>query len=232
MHSCLYEFLRDQGSLIAGILALIAGIFAYRAGKIQARATRESAHIQTAAQATAETNANTAAAEAIIREIIECNKVVIEGLRICEYINAGQLLINRRNGYSIMMNPDPVVYKAVANRIALLSFDAQLVIQFYMRIVYVQQQIQIIVFGPGDNNATVPKEEAEILAKNLIITCQLARAIILRSPSTSVAETVSRITLAQIDAALESAKQSFPKLFPQQGGCEQGQGEGQTIPAV
>jgi hypothetical protein len=50
MNSCLY-FLRDQGSLIAGILALIAaliaGFLAYSAGKMQVRAV-----------ATAEANAN------------------------------------------------------------------------------------------------------------------------------------------------------------------------------
>jgi hypothetical protein len=41
MHSCVYEFFRDQGSIIAGLLALAAGILAYRAGISQARSVRE-----------------------------------------------------------------------------------------------------------------------------------------------------------------------------------------------
>lgn len=49
MHSYLYEFFRDQGSLIAGALALIAGIIAYRAGVTQAKATTEAADREIAA---------------------------------------------------------------------------------------------------------------------------------------------------------------------------------------
>jgi hypothetical protein len=49
MHSSLYEFFRDQGSLIAGVLALIAGVIAYCAGAIQARTAREGVDRQLAA---------------------------------------------------------------------------------------------------------------------------------------------------------------------------------------
>jgi hypothetical protein len=49
MYSCLYEFFRDQGSLIASALALIAGVIAYYAGVIQARAAREGVDRQLAA---------------------------------------------------------------------------------------------------------------------------------------------------------------------------------------
>jgi hypothetical protein len=41
MHSCLYEFFRDQGSIIAGLLALAAGILAYLAGISQSQSIRE-----------------------------------------------------------------------------------------------------------------------------------------------------------------------------------------------
>jgi len=202
MHSCLYNFLRDQGSLIAGILALIAaliaGFWAYSAGKMQVRAA-----------ATAEANANSAAAEAVIREVMECNKLVIEALRICEAIYSGQLPMKRRSASSIMMNPDTVVYKSVANRIAHFPFDAQLIIQFHLRIVYIQQIIQIIVYGPGDDSALIPREEAKTIANNLIITCRLARAVVLHAPSTNVSKEVSQTIVGQIDAALESAKHSF-----------------------
>jgi hypothetical protein len=49
MHSFLYEFFRDQGSLIAGALALIAGVIAYYAGVIQARTARDGVDRQLAA---------------------------------------------------------------------------------------------------------------------------------------------------------------------------------------
>ena len=49
MHSFLYEFFRDQGSLIAGVLALIAGIIAYGAGVTQAKATTDAADREIAA---------------------------------------------------------------------------------------------------------------------------------------------------------------------------------------
>lgn len=45
-HGLLYGWLRDQGSFIAGLLALAAGALAYWAGRIQARVTRESAAAQ------------------------------------------------------------------------------------------------------------------------------------------------------------------------------------------
>lgn len=48
MDSALFEFFKDQGSIIAGVLALIAGILAYRAGRIQATETRLAAIMQVA----------------------------------------------------------------------------------------------------------------------------------------------------------------------------------------
>jgi hypothetical protein len=84
-----YKVLRDWGSLIGGGFAIIAGVVAYWAGVIQANATRESADKQIATDATKRTEADAAAAEAIRREIIECSKVVIEALRICEPLVSG-----------------------------------------------------------------------------------------------------------------------------------------------
>lgn len=43
MHSALYEFFRDQGSIIAGVMALIAGAGLYYIGHKQARLTKISA---------------------------------------------------------------------------------------------------------------------------------------------------------------------------------------------
>src|SRR5271166_757198 len=49
MHSCLYEFFRDQGSLIGGVLALIAGAALYVIGRRQVKTTMEAADKEIAA---------------------------------------------------------------------------------------------------------------------------------------------------------------------------------------
>jgi hypothetical protein len=43
MYRALYEFFRDQGSIIAGLLALLAGYLAYRAGRAQVVETKRAA---------------------------------------------------------------------------------------------------------------------------------------------------------------------------------------------
>ncbi len=49
LHSCLYQFLQDQGSFIAGLLTLSAGVLAYVAGRIQASETKKGAVAQVSA---------------------------------------------------------------------------------------------------------------------------------------------------------------------------------------
>jgi hypothetical protein len=109
------------------------------------------------------------------------------------------------------MNPEPIIYKAVADRIGLLPYP---VVQFYMRMLEIQNAVQIIVFGPGGENVPVPGEEAETMAKSVIIACRLARTIISHASGPRVdEEEIARITLVHIDEALERAKQSFPELL-------------------
>jgi hypothetical protein len=132
MHCVLYEFFRDQGSIIAGVLALIAGVIAYRAGRTQATETRKAAKTQIEAREAEIKSADAATADAICREIIECSKVVIEELRTCECIKSGDVTMMRKNAHSIMMNPDPIVYRSVTGRIDHLTYDAQFVVSFYM----------------------------------------------------------------------------------------------------
>jgi hypothetical protein len=104
------------------------------------------------------------------------------------------------------MNPEPIIYKAVADRIGLLPYP---VVQFYMRLVEIQNAVQIIVVGPDGEDAPVPGAEAQTLAKSVIIACRLARAIISQGSSSGVDEEIARVTLVHIDEALESAKRSF-----------------------
>lgn len=141
---------------------------------------------------------------AIRREIIVLSEILISHLRILKAIKSGKITMERNKLCSAISNPEPTIYKAVADRIGLLPYP---VVQFYMRMVEIQNAVQIAVVGPGDE---LPGGEAETIAKSVIIACRLARAIISHAPGRSVDEEISRITLVHIDEALEKTKQSFP----------------------
>jgi hypothetical protein len=145
---------------------------------------------------------------AIRREIIVLSEILISQLRILEAIKSGEVTIMRNKLRSAIMNPDTIIYKAVANRIGLLPYP---VVQFYMRMVEIQNAVQIAVVGPGGENVAVPGGEAETIAKSVTIACNLARVIISHPASPSVDEEIGRVTLVHIDEALERAKQSFPQ---------------------
>jgi hypothetical protein len=149
--------------------------------------------------------------DAIHREILVLSEILISQLRILAAIKSGQVTVMRKNLPSVIMNPDPTIYKAVADRIGLLPYPG--VVQFYMRMAETQNAVQIAFVGPGGENVPVPGGEAETIAKSVILACQLARAIISHASRPSVDKEISRITLAHIDEALERAKQSFPELF-------------------
>jgi hypothetical protein len=117
---------------------------------------------------------------------------------------AGKITMERNKLCSAIINAEPTIYKAVADRIGLLPYP---VVQFYMRMVEIQMveiqnAVQIAVVGPGDE---IPGEEAETIAKSVIIACRLARAIISHASGQSVDEEISRITLVHIDEALDGA---------------------------
>jgi hypothetical protein len=142
---------------------------------------------------------------AIRREIIVLSEILISHLRILEAVKAGEITMERNKLRSAIINPEPTIYKAVADRIGLLPYP---VVQFYMRMVEIQNAVQIAVVGPGDE---IPGGEAETIAKSVIIACRVARAIISHASRQSVDEEISRITLVHIDEALERSKKSFPQ---------------------
>jgi class 3 adenylate cyclase len=105
-----------------------------------------------------------------------------------------------------------IVHDQVRDKLVGLLPYSQNVVSFYMRMVEIQQAIQVIVIeGPGNDSDPVSAADAEPIAQSLILACQLARTIISHVPGPSLDEQVSQITLAQIDAAIEHATQSFPK---------------------
>jgi hypothetical protein len=215
-----WQFVDHWQTLITGVFALCGGGVAFlgaiRAANIQAQAGRE----QT--QANFELSRKRDAAlrdeeinnisNAIRREIIVLSEILINQLKILAAIKCGQITVTRNHIRSVIMNPEPIIYKAVANRIGILPYP---VVQFYMRLVEIQDAVQIIAVGPDGEDAPVPGAEAQTTAKSVIVACQLARSIIQHAPKPSVDEEIARITLVHIDEALKRAKQSFPELLPQ-----------------
>lgn len=140
---------------------------------------------------------------AIRREIIALSEILISHLQILIAIKIGEITIERNTFRSAIINPDPTIYKAVADRIGLLPYP---VVQFYIRMAEIQNAVQIAVVGPGNE---IPDEEAETIAKSVIIACRLARAIISHASTQSVDNEISQITLLHIDKALVKAKTVF-----------------------
>lgn len=145
---------------------------------------------------------------AIRREIIVLSEILLSHLRILSAIKSGKISIERNKFCSAIINPEPTIYKAVADRIGLLPYP---VVQFYMRMVEIQNSVQIAVVGPGEE---IPGGEAQTIAKSVIIACRLAKTIISHAPSQSVDEEIAQITLSHIDEALEKAKHAFLEEYP------------------
>lgn len=143
---------------------------------------------------------------AIRREIVVLSEVLISQLQIFEAIRLGTFTVTRNELRSLMMNPEPIIYKAVAGRIGLLPYP---VVQFYTRLIEIQNNVQTAAIGLGGDTASIPGAEAETMAKSVIIACKLARAIILHSSEPIPDEEISRITLVHIDEALKRADESF-----------------------
>lgn len=110
-----------------------------------------------------------------------------------------------------MIGADPIIYKAVADRIGLLP-QPQGIVEFYMRVVEVQESLRVIVAGPEDDDIPVSAENVEAIAKSLVTACNLAKIVISRAPASSVDERISQIILGNIDAALVKAKRHFRNL--------------------
>ena len=135
MHSALYEFFRDQGSIIAGLLALIAGLLAYRAGGVQATATRQAAKMQVQA----EQRKNDREVDTVRKSLaIELRQLVVRALTVHKLLKglAGRTdgPITDRMVESSSRVPAPVVYPATADRIGLLNGEAMDVVIVYFLI--------------------------------------------------------------------------------------------------
>jgi hypothetical protein len=120
-----YELLKDMGSLIGGATALLAGGIAYWAGRIQAKATRRAADMQIAA----ERERHDREIETVRRSLaVELRQIIARAYgahtSLARLIAPGRGQITARMVESSAGVPLPVVYPAVADRIALLDHEA------------------------------------------------------------------------------------------------------------
>ena len=139
----LYRILTDWGSLIGGGFALMAGFIAYGAGRTQAKATRQAAEMQIKAEH-----------QKLVQEIQIVRKSLAIELRqvVGQAFNAHKQLkrvimqtsgpITARMIESSFGIPVPIVYPAVADRIAFLGDEA-------MGVVIIYQLIEIAREGAG-----------------------------------------------------------------------------------
>lgn len=199
MHGCLYDFFRDQGSSIAGLLALMAGGLAYWAGRAQAGATRDAARVQVEATknaAKAQVDAVRSAAEAQAEAARKTHEKEIETVRKSLAVELRQMTTRAWGAHTSLMNlislpgvpvtarmvegavgmPAPVVYPAVADRISLLGEEA-------MDLVIVYQGIEIARDAAGqamrhrapDN---IPPENVALAARAFLLACVCARDLL------------------------------------------------------
>jgi hypothetical protein len=130
-----YKLLTDWGSLIGGGFALVAGVIAYLAGRTQATATQNAAELQ----AGVEREKHDQEVETIRQSIaIELRQVVGRAF------NAHKLLaglstktdgqITARMVDNSASVPVPIVYPAIADRIAFLKSEAMDVVIVYQLI--------------------------------------------------------------------------------------------------
>jgi hypothetical protein len=162
---------------------------------------------------------DTAKVRAALRtEITTYPKYVIGALEICEHIATGLRNVPMANATYIAKNlVEPVIYPAVADRIALVK-RPQATIEFYMRVQEAKAMTEAMAASaaglPQAQSAmnTIQPSHAESVAESLITALQLVRPIIADDDETrsEMDVWVRDVVLRDIDNALQSAQQNFP----------------------
>ena len=124
---------------------------------------------------------------------------------------------------------EPVIYNAVADRIALLR-RPQETVEFYMRIAEAKSNLEVMRVRRASRTPAqqemdnVQPDNAQVVADSLVTALQLARSIIADPDAQRpLDQMVQTIALQRIDSAMESAQQMFPDAesfqAPQAGGA-------------
>jgi hypothetical protein len=153
-------------------------------------------------------------------EVITYTKYVIDSLKICERIaTQGMQMPCQDAGYMARNLSEPIIYPAVADRIGLLHHP-QATIFFYMRVFQAKETLNTISLRaetPSINPLLVVPEfvtpdNAAAIADCLIDALKKARPIIIDDDTSrsTFDKMIRGIALRDINAALESAKATFP----------------------
>ena len=151
---------------------------------------------------------------AVRTEVATYAKYLINTLELCEQIAKGEVQFRMSHATSIGMSlVEPVIYNAVADRIALLQ-RPQETVEFYMRNAEAKSNLQAIqMHGASLNPALqamvhVQPDIAQDVADSLITALQFARSILADPHPMDIM--IQTISLQEIDAALAHAQQTFP----------------------
>ena len=176
MRSPLYEFFRDQGSIIAGLLALLAGLLAYRAGRVQAMETRQAAIMQVDAARRRDDREVDALRKSLGTEL---RIVVPRVLGIYESLNrlAHQTgPITARTIENLSSMPTPGVYRSSVAKIGLLGSDAMDVMIVYSLIEAGRDGVTRLMFHRTPDN--IRPELVAAIAEAFFQACFYARGVL------------------------------------------------------
>jgi hypothetical protein len=214
-----YELLKDMGSLIGGATALLAGGIAYWAGRIQAKATRRAADMQIAA----ERERHDREIETVRRSLaVELRQIIARAYgahtSLARLIAPGRGQITARMVESSAGVPLPVVYPAVADRIALLDHEATDTLIVYELVEVARDGAErLIRYRTSDD---IPTRVVGAVAEAFLQACLYARSPLPRL-KTGMADrdAIDDEMIKRIDAAADMWKELKDKsLWPHDPG--------------
>ncbi len=147
---------------------------------------------------------------AVRTEVASLVTYAIGAIEICQHIASGVRQMPRKDAGYIMRKlfVEPVVYKAVADRIGLLPHP-NATAQFYMRLSEAKAMVESLQMASVEQEH-VSAENAATIADSLITALQLAHGILASDGDPRMAEWVGQTMVRQIEECLQSARLSFP----------------------
>lgn len=156
-------------------------------------------------------NEDTRKVSAAVRtEVASLVTYIIGAVEICQHIASGIRQVPRKDAGYIMRRlfVEPVVYKAVADRIGLLPHP-NATTQFYMRLSEAKAMVELLQMA-NIQQAYVSAENAATIADSLITALQLAHGILASESHPLMTGWVEQTMVRKIEDCLQSAQQSFP----------------------
>jgi hypothetical protein len=174
-----YKLLTDWGSLIGGGMALVAGLIAYLAGRSQATATRQAADTQVEAERHRYEQDKGTLRKSValeLRQMVARAYGAHNSLARLLARTSGQ--ITSRMVESSIALPVPIVYPAVADRIALLGNEAMDLIIVYQLIEVAREgAAQLVHYRTPDD---VSRMSVATAASAFLSACLYARTVLPR----------------------------------------------------